>query len=121
MAVSFTVVISYLPISTLLRYFRNKFEMLLVVPVVTGITFVFTFHIRCIFLIRTSYSQIFRLFFDHVLVSFQSQYLLTDMLLSYYTDCDILFVREVSISFYLSIPYNNNNNNNHHHYYYYYY
>ena len=34
------------------------------------------------------------------------------MLLSYYTDCDILFVREGYISFHLSSPYNNNNNNN---------
>jgi hypothetical protein len=31
-----------------LTYFPNDFEMVPVVPVITGITLVFTFHIRCI-------------------------------------------------------------------------
>jgi hypothetical protein len=38
---------SYFP-SMLLRYFLNDFEMLLVDPVITGITFVFAFHMHCI-------------------------------------------------------------------------
>jgi hypothetical protein len=32
----------------LLTYFLNDFEMFPVAPIITGITFVFTFHIRCI-------------------------------------------------------------------------
>ena len=32
----------------LLRYFLNDFEMVTVVAVITGITFVFAFHMRCI-------------------------------------------------------------------------
>jgi hypothetical protein len=34
----------------LLRYFLNDFEMVPVVPIVTGITSVFTFYILCILL-----------------------------------------------------------------------
>jgi len=32
----------------LLTYFLNYFEIVPVAPIITGITFVFTFHIRCI-------------------------------------------------------------------------
>jgi hypothetical protein len=37
----------------LLMYFLNDFEMVPVVPVITGITFVFTFHMRCISIVRS--------------------------------------------------------------------
>ena len=39
--------ISYFP-GMLLKYFVNNFEMVPVAPVSTGITFAFTFHMRCI-------------------------------------------------------------------------
>jgi hypothetical protein len=39
----------------LLRYFLNDFEMIPVAPVITGITFVFTFHMRCISIVRSFY------------------------------------------------------------------
>jgi len=78
MAVPFTVIISHLPVSTMLRYFRNEFEM---VPFATVATFVSTFHICCISILRPLYFQKFRLL-DHTSVSFQSPYLLTDMFLS---------------------------------------
>jgi hypothetical protein len=35
----------------LLTYFLNDFEMVLVAPIITGITLVFTFHMRCIIII----------------------------------------------------------------------
>jgi len=35
----------------LLMYFLNDFEIVPVTPIVTGITFVFTFHMRCISLL----------------------------------------------------------------------
>ena len=35
----------------LLTYFLNDFEMVPVAPIITGITFVFTFHMRCISII----------------------------------------------------------------------
>jgi hypothetical protein len=41
---------SWIP-GTLLRYFLNDFEMVPVAPIISGITFVFTFHKRCLFLI----------------------------------------------------------------------
>ena len=43
----------------LLRYFLNDFLMVPVVPVITGITFAFTFHMRCISIVRSLYFRIF--------------------------------------------------------------
>ena len=37
---------------TLLTYFLNDFEMVPVAPIITGITLVFTFHMRCISTVR---------------------------------------------------------------------
>jgi len=36
----------------LLTYFLNDFEIVRVVPIITGITSVFTFHVRCISIVR---------------------------------------------------------------------
>ena len=36
----------------LLTYFLNDFEIVQVAPIITGITFVFTFHMRCISIVR---------------------------------------------------------------------
>ena len=46
---------------TLLRYVLNNHEMVLVAPVITGIAFVFTFHIRCVSVVRSLYFNSFRL------------------------------------------------------------
>ena len=43
----------------LLKYFLNYFEIIPVAPVITGINFVFTFHIRCISNVRSLYFRIF--------------------------------------------------------------
>jgi hypothetical protein len=37
----------------LLRYFLYDFEMVPVAPIITRITFVFTFHMRCISVVRS--------------------------------------------------------------------
>jgi hypothetical protein len=42
----------------LLTYFLNYFEMVPVAPIITGITFVFTFHMRCISIVRSLYFRI---------------------------------------------------------------
>jgi hypothetical protein len=39
----------------LLRYFLNDFEVVPVAAIVTGITFVFTFHVPCVSIVRSSY------------------------------------------------------------------
>ena len=39
----------------LLTYFPNDFEMVPVAPIITGIAFVFTFHMRCISVVRSLY------------------------------------------------------------------
>jgi len=37
----------------LLTYFLNDFEIVPFAPIITGITFVFTFHMRCISIVRS--------------------------------------------------------------------
>jgi len=39
----------------LLTYFVNDFEMVPVASIITGITFVFTFHLRCISIVMYYY------------------------------------------------------------------
>ena len=39
----------------LLTYFLNDFEIVPVAPIITGITFVFTFHMRCISVVTSLY------------------------------------------------------------------
>ena len=53
----------------LLTYFLNYFEIVPVTPIITGITFVFTFHMRCISIVRSSY---FRIFSASILITFLS-------------------------------------------------
>jgi hypothetical protein len=43
----------------LLKYFLKDFGMVPVAPVITGITFVFTFHMHSISVIRSLYFRIF--------------------------------------------------------------
>ena len=48
MAVFCSSLTSWFP-GMLLTYFLNDLEVVLVAPIITGITFVFTFHMRCIY------------------------------------------------------------------------
>jgi len=43
----------------LLMYFLNDFEIVPVAAIITGITFVFTFHMRSISIVRSLYFRIF--------------------------------------------------------------
>ena len=43
----------------LLMYFLNDFEMVPVAPIITGMTLVVTFHMRCISIVRSLYFKIF--------------------------------------------------------------
>jgi hypothetical protein len=55
---------------TLLMYFLNDFEMIQVVPIITGITFVVTFHMCCISKARSLYDlKTSKFFLDHISVS----------------------------------------------------
>ena len=51
----------------LLTYSLNDFETVPVAPIITGITFVFTFHMRCIYIVRSLY---FRTFSASFLITF---------------------------------------------------
>jgi hypothetical protein len=52
----------------LLTYFLNDFETVPVAPIITGIAFVFTFHMRFISIVRSLYFIIFSAFFNHISV-----------------------------------------------------
>ena len=58
MAVFCSSLISWIPVM-LLRYFLNDFEVVPVAPIITGITFVFTFHTDCISIVRCLHFRIF--------------------------------------------------------------
>ena len=58
MAVFRSSLTSWFP-GMLLMYILNDFEMVPVVPIITGITLVFTFHMRCISIVRSLYFKIF--------------------------------------------------------------
>jgi len=53
----------------LLTYFLNGLEMVPFAPIITGITFVFTFHMLCISVVRSLY---FRIFSAYFLITFLS-------------------------------------------------
>ena len=53
----------------LLTYFRNDFEIVPVTPIITGITFVFTSHMRCISIVRSLYFRIFSVSFLNTFLS----------------------------------------------------
>ena len=53
----------------LLMHFLNYFEMVPVAPIITGITLVFTFHMRCISVVRSSHFKIFSASFLTIFLS----------------------------------------------------
>jgi len=67
---------------TLHTYFLNDFEIVPVAPVITGITFVFTFHMRCISVVRSLY---FRILSASFLVTFLYYYYLLSPLCGEFT------------------------------------
>jgi len=67
MAVFCSSLTSWFP-GMLLMYFLNAFELVPVAPIITGITFVFTFHMRCISIVRSLY---FRIFSASFLITYQ--------------------------------------------------
>ena len=65
MAVFCSSLTSWFP-GMLLRYFLNDFEIVPVAPIITGIRFVFTFHMRCISIVRYLYSMLY--FILHIII-----------------------------------------------------
>jgi len=57
MAVFWSSLTSCFP-GMLLTYFLNDFEIVPVAPIITGVTFVFTFHMHCISIVRSLYFRI---------------------------------------------------------------
>jgi len=68
MAVFCSSLTSWFP-GMLHTYFLNDFQMVPVAPIITGITFVFTFHMRSISIVRFLY---FRIFSASFLITFLS-------------------------------------------------
>ena len=80
MAVFCSSLTSWFP-RMLLTYFLNDFEIVPVAPIITGITFVFTFHMRCISIVRTLYFRMISAFFKTHFCLLKLQHLLTYMFL----------------------------------------
>jgi hypothetical protein len=59
----------------LLRYFLNDFEMVTVAPIIVGITFVFTVHMRCISIVRSSHFTITILYYLLLLLLLRSRHI----------------------------------------------
>ena len=53
----------------LLTYFLNTFEIIPVAPINIGITFVFTFHMRCISIVRSLYFRILSAYCHYYILS----------------------------------------------------
>jgi len=68
MAVFCSSLMSRFPIMFLM-YFQNDFEMIPVATFITGITFTFTFHMNCIYIVR---SLCFKIFSASFLITFLS-------------------------------------------------
>jgi hypothetical protein len=75
MAVFCSSLTSWFP-GMLLTYFPNDFEMVPVAPIITGITFGFTFHMRCISIVWSLY---FRIFLASFLITFLSPEIATSI------------------------------------------
>ena len=75
MAVFWSSLISCFP-GMLLAYFLNDFDIVPVAPIIISITFVFTFHMRCISIVRSLY---FRTFSASFLVKFLSPEIATSI------------------------------------------
>ena len=71
MAVLYSSLTSCFP-GMLLTYFLNDFEIVPLAPIVTGITFVFTFHMHCISIVRSLYFRIFSAYFLITFLAFSS-------------------------------------------------
>ena len=62
----------------LLTYFLNVFEIVPVAPIITGVTFVFTCHMRWISIVKSLY---FRIFSAYFLITFLSPEIVKSLLL----------------------------------------
>ena len=74
-----------------LTYFLNDLEMVPVAPIITGITLVFTFHMRSISVVRSLYFKIFSASF---LITFLSPWIATsiNMHVSFYIIIIIIII-----------------------------
>jgi len=91
----------------LLTYCLNDFEMVPVAPIIIGITLVFTFHMRCISIVRSLYFKIFSAsFFNHISLSWDCNIYWHTCSLFIITDYNVwLVIGDGSlVSLYLLIP-----------------
>jgi hypothetical protein len=90
----------------LFRHFLNDFEMVPVAPIITDVTFFFTFHMHCISVVSSAYFKIFSGFFLYqIFISWNYNIYEHTYFFSIATDYDIRFiVNDGSVSFHLMIP-----------------
>ena len=85
---------SWFPVMSL-TYFLNNLEMVPVAPIITGITLVFTFHMRCISIVSSLYFKIFSA--SSFLITFLSPVIAT----SIFSDYNVwLVIGDSSVGYY---------------------
>jgi hypothetical protein len=86
--------------------FLNDFKTVPVASIITGITLVFKFHIRCISVVRSLYFKFFSAsFFNHIPVSWNCgiyQHTTSLFIITYYTVW--LVIGDGPVSLYLLVP-----------------
>ena len=84
----------------LLTYFLNDFEMVPVAPIITGIIFAFTFHMRCISIVRYLYFRIFSVSF---LITFLSPEVATSININVPFSLPLIMVSDLLLRRVLSV------------------
>jgi hypothetical protein len=75
---------------TLLKYFLKDFEIVPVAPIITGVTFVFTFHVRCISVIRYYYYYYYYYYYCIIVILSHLSYILTYIRITVFRDSDVV-------------------------------
>ena len=83
----------------LLKFFLNHFEMVPLSPIITGITYVFTFHMPCIPIVKSAYFKILSVSLLNRFLSPEISTFTNIQVLFHFTHYDVWFiVRNGSIS-----------------------
>ena len=84
----------------LLTYFLNNFEIVPVACIITIITFFFTFHMRCIYMLRTLY---FRIISASFLITFLSPEIATSININVPFPLSLMIISGLLLEIFLSV------------------
>jgi len=94
-----------MPFTYVAQYIQNDFEMVWFAPIFTGITFICTLHIHCIYIVRSLYFKIFSYSFLITFISPEIAGHLPQSSIFIFAHYDVQFiVRDGSVRFQFLIP-----------------